>query len=87
MGNRPRGRPKGSKLKKKTSRDTESAIQEASEAVPKLDATDKVEQHPKKRSRKGTKNQPPEQQPEAAVETPINVGDEVEALEVSYYSH
>ncbi len=56
VGNRPRGRPKGSKLKKKTSRDTESAIQEASEAVPKLDATDEVEQRPKKWSHKGMKN-------------------------------
>ena len=43
VGNRPRGRPKGSKSKKKTSRDTESAIQEALEAVYKLNAIDKAE--------------------------------------------
>jgi len=46
VGNRPRGRPKGSKLKKKTSRvsgDTELGIQEVSKAVQEHDTKDKVE--------------------------------------------
>jgi len=61
VGNRPRGRPKGSKSKKKTSRvsgDTESGIQEVSKAVQEHDTKDEAEQRPKKRTRKGTKNQP-----------------------------
>ena len=65
--------------RKKTSKATESAIQEVSEEMRELDAIDEVEQRPKKRSHKGIKNQPLEQQPKAAVETPINVSDEAEA--------
>ncbi len=63
VGNRPRGRPKGSKSKKKTSgvsRDTESGIQEVSKAVQEHNTKDEAEQRLKKRTRKGTKNQPPE---------------------------
>ena len=63
---------------KKASRATKSAIQEVSEEVRELDAIDKVEQCPKKRTRKGIKNQPSEQQPKAAVETPVNVSAEAE---------
>ena len=46
VGNRPRGRPKGSKSKKKTSGvsgDTKSGIQEVSKAVQEYDTKDEVE--------------------------------------------
>jgi len=76
VGNRLRGRPKGSKSKKNTSSTTGSAIQEAPE-VHELNATDEAEERPKKQSRRGTKNQPPEQPPKEAHErrqtTPINL--------------
>ncbi len=69
VGNRPRGRPKGSKLKKNTSRATESAIQGVLEEVHELITIDKAEQHLKKQSYKGMKNQPLEQLPEKAEAT------------------
>ena len=53
VGNKTRG----NQSRTKTSRATESAIQEALEEVRELDAMDEAEQRPKKRSRKGTKNQ------------------------------
>ena len=71
VGNRPRGRPKGSKLKKKTSGvsgDTKSGIQEVSKVVQEHNTKDEAEQRLKKWTRKGTKNQPPEQLPEEAHE-------------------
>jgi hypothetical protein len=43
VGNRTRGRPRGSQSRKKTSRATESAIQEALEEVRELDAIEEVD--------------------------------------------